>query len=106
MVMLGERVRSLRKARDWTLNQLAERVGVSVGMISHIERGAKDPSLDTIERIAEAFSISPGLLLDPSLDLDRLRRVSHLFSKLDRLQDDQLELVARLIDQMSTPPQG
>jgi len=101
--MLGEKIRTLRKQRGWTIADLAEKVGLSAGMISHIERGEKEGSLDTISRIASAFSISPGLLMDPTLDLDRLSDVSEILEACGRLSEAQLDFVLKMVT--SLPPQ-
>jgi transcriptional regulator with XRE-family HTH domain len=56
-VALGAAVRRLRQGR-FTLAQLAERSGVSVGLLSLIERGRGNPSINTLAGIAEALDVS------------------------------------------------
>lgn len=48
----GRRIRQLRQARGLSLRQFAASVGLSAAMISQVERGINDPSLDTVRRIA------------------------------------------------------
>ncbi|MEC9094055.1 MAG: XRE family transcriptional regulator [Planctomycetota bacterium] len=60
-----ERVRSLRKKHNWTLEQLARLCGVSRSMLSQIERGAANPTLGVAFRIAQAFGLSLGDLVQP-----------------------------------------
>lgn len=60
----GERVRRMRLQRRWTLDELAERSGVSRAAISKIERGERSTRLSGVIRIAEAFGVQPGGLLD------------------------------------------
>lgn len=52
---LGQKVRTARLARDWTQGELATRAGVSRGLVSAVERGAAEASLESIERIAVAL---------------------------------------------------
>jgi quercetin dioxygenase-like cupin family protein len=59
------RVRSLRAARGWSLDELAGRSGVSKGMLVHIEGARTNPSLGTLCRICDAFGVSMTLLLEP-----------------------------------------
>lgn len=59
-----ERVRSLRKSKSLTLEQLASLSGVSRSMLSQIERGAANPTLGVAFRIAQAFGMSLGDLVD------------------------------------------
>jgi transcriptional regulator with XRE-family HTH domain len=62
--LLCGRVRDLRKKRGWTLEQLSAACGVSRSMLSEIERGNANPTLAVAFRIAQAFSMSLGDLVD------------------------------------------
>ena len=55
---LGARLRQLRTARDLTIAQLAERAGVSSGLISQIERGNSNPSIKTLQRLRAALGVN------------------------------------------------
>ena len=61
--MLGKRIRQHRQARKMTLAQVAERVGVSAGSLSQIERGIISPSMETFRKIAMALDVPPFVLL-------------------------------------------
>jgi len=52
VVLLGERIRRLRLERGLTLQRLAEYAGVSVSMLSSVERGAKAPTVVVLDKIA------------------------------------------------------
>ncbi len=52
---LGDTIRRMRTARGLTLADLAKRSGVSVSMLSRIERGEKNPTVPLACRIAEAL---------------------------------------------------
>jgi transcriptional regulator with XRE-family HTH domain len=62
--LLGARLRDLRRAADLSLVQLADKSGVSVGMISQIERSLSNPSVRTLERLREALGIPLTSLLE------------------------------------------
>ncbi|HEY7118070.1 MAG TPA: XRE family transcriptional regulator [Tepidisphaeraceae bacterium] len=62
--LLCGRVRELRKRRGWTLEQLSAACGVSRSMLSEIERGNANPTLAVAFRIAQAFAMSLGDLVD------------------------------------------
>ncbi len=55
---LGSEVRQVRKARGMTLKSLSKATGVSVSHLSAVERGAANPSLDIVYKLAEALEIS------------------------------------------------
>lgn len=54
---LGYRIREVRSARGLTLTALADAAGLSAGLISQVERGLADPSLETLRRIAKVLEI-------------------------------------------------
>lgn len=56
---VGKRLRYLRRQRNLTQEQLAEAAGISVDMLSNIERGINAPSFETIERLVKAFNVLP-----------------------------------------------
>src|ERR671916_3420734 len=55
---LGAWVRGLRRERGLTLEELAERSGVSRAMISKVERGEKNPTLVVAAKLAEGLGIT------------------------------------------------
>ena len=62
---VGSALRRLRRQRRLTLQALSESAGVSVGMLSQIERGVASPSLRSLLRVAEALEVPVGWLFDP-----------------------------------------
>jgi transcriptional regulator with XRE-family HTH domain len=60
---LGERVLGLRRQRGLMLRQVSERTGVSVAMLSMIERGRSNPSIGTLHALADAFGVRMSELL-------------------------------------------
>jgi transcriptional regulator with XRE-family HTH domain len=60
---LGGAIRRRRHAASLTLSTVSERAGISVSMLSQVERGLLDPSLDTLRNIADALGTAPFRLL-------------------------------------------
>jgi transcriptional regulator with XRE-family HTH domain len=54
---IGAGIRRERARRGLTLAQLAAQVNLTVSALSQIERGASDPSVSSLRRIAAAFDI-------------------------------------------------
>jgi putative transcriptional regulator len=52
------RLKVLRAERDWTQQDLAERLGVARQTINAIEKGKYDPALPTAFRLARLFECS------------------------------------------------
>ncbi|ADG89469.1 transcriptional regulator [Thermobispora bispora] len=61
---IAANVRSLRGQRGMTLDELAARSKVSRGMLIQIEQGRTNPSINTLNRIAEALGVSIGRLVE------------------------------------------
>lgn len=81
-VLIGPRIRSLREERGITLTAFAASVGVSTGMISQVERGVTDPSLDTLRRIAQALEVPIFSLFrteEPQQPVRVVRRDARMF---------------------------
>jgi transcriptional regulator with XRE-family HTH domain len=57
-------LRRLRGARQWSLDALAARSGVSKGMLVQLEGARTNPSLGTLCRVAEALSVSLTALIE------------------------------------------
>lgn len=54
---LGQRIKAVRLARELTLEQLAERSGVSRAMISRVERGESSPTAALLDRLCAGLGI-------------------------------------------------
>jgi ribosome-binding protein aMBF1 (putative translation factor) len=63
---LAAHVRRLRKAREWSQDQLAAEAGIEQNAVSLIENGRANPTILVIEQIARALSVRLPDLLEPS----------------------------------------
>ena len=57
-------LRQFRQKAGLTQEQMAERMGVSVGFFGMMEVGRRWPNIDMLFRIAEALGVRPGELID------------------------------------------
>ena len=57
-MQLGMRIRYLRSKRKWSQEDLALEANVNRNYICDLENGRRNPSLEILERIADAFGIS------------------------------------------------
>ncbi len=55
--MIGEKVRDLRRKKGLSLTEFARRAGMSKSMISQIEGGNANPSVDTVRAMAAALEV-------------------------------------------------
>jgi transcriptional regulator with XRE-family HTH domain len=61
---LAERIKTLREARGWTQEQLAERAAMQRSYLADLELGRRNPSVRTLVKVANAFGIAVAELLD------------------------------------------
>lgn len=66
LAVIGERVRAERTALGLSLEDVAERSGVSRSMVSEIERGRKVPTIVVLDRITAALGTSLTTLVQPA----------------------------------------
>ena len=60
---IATRLLTERASRGWSLEQLAERSGVSRAMISKVERGESSPTAAVLGRLSAAFGLTLSQLL-------------------------------------------
>lgn len=55
--MYNNKIKKFRENKNMTLKELSEEVGISVGYLSHLERGSRsNPSKEVMEKIAIALN--------------------------------------------------
>jgi DNA-binding NtrC family response regulator len=55
--VIGETIRNLRKERDLTLKQMSRRTGLSVSLLSQIERAESSASISSLYKVATALDV-------------------------------------------------
>ena len=81
-------VRELRKREKMSLEQLSERSGVSVSVISKLERNTGNAEMETLYRIARVF----GMTLSDLIALAALVR-ERVFDRFHVLLEPEAEIV-------------
>jgi transcriptional regulator with XRE-family HTH domain len=59
----GKAIRIVRQEKGWSQEKLAEVAGLDRTYISGLERGARNPALSTVERVAAALDVQLSTLL-------------------------------------------
>jgi transcriptional regulator with XRE-family HTH domain len=98
---LAARIRSERAARDWSLEELSKRAGVSRAMISKIEREECSPTATVLGRLSGAFGITmSALLANGEAERRRLAR----FEKQQIWIDPETGYIRRTVSPMAGAP--
>ena len=95
---LAKRVRERRREAGISQEILADRSGLSLALISEIERSATNPSLTTLAKLAKGLGLSIAEMLDQEEYLDSGERIMELIQRnLKALNPEQLKIVLALI---------
>lgn len=100
---LGDKIRLLRKAKGFTLEQLAEQTDSSKGYIWELEnRETKKPSAEKLSKIADTLSVTTEFLLDDSKDQpdDGVLKAA-FFRKFEKLKKPDQSKLMKIIDDWS-----
>ena len=82
---MGKKLRSYRARCGWSLNECAERIGISTRYLADIERGDKVPKLETFLQILNTLSASADDVLQDSLAVGYAPRSNELLRRLDAM---------------------
>lgn len=80
---LGERLREIRKAQRWTLEEVSQRTGVARSTLSRIENDLISPSFVVVRKLMT------GLDIDMPQLLKRPERLPHVAGRLDLTRRDE-----------------
>lgn len=93
---VGLRIRAIRKLRELTQDQLAERMGRSVDAISNLERGVSHPSFETLERLSETLEVPVKAFFEfeggADISAKRAALLEELSTVAAQLKDKELEI--------------
>ncbi|WP_221715633.1 helix-turn-helix domain-containing protein [Sphingobium xanthum] len=60
---LGRNLRRLRTERGWSQEEFADRAGIHRTYVSDIERGARNPTITVVEKLATPLGTTVSALL-------------------------------------------
>ncbi len=95
---LGERLKFFRENRNLTQKQLAKLADISQATIAHIEKSTKDPSVETLRKLATALDTHVATMFATNdvyvFDMRRLRRK---YTTADKLTPHLYMAIGRVI---------
>ena len=66
-VTIGAKVKAFRTAKKYTLKQLSEESGLSIGFLSQLERGLSSIAIDSLAKLAAILGVSLRSLTPPPI---------------------------------------
>lgn len=61
---LARNLRRLRTEKGWSQEEYADRAGIHRTYVSDIERGARNPTITVVEKLAAPFGVRVGEMVD------------------------------------------
>jgi transcriptional regulator with XRE-family HTH domain len=61
---LAKNLRRLRTEKGWSQEEFADRAGIHRTYVSDIERGARNPTITIVEKLAAPLGVSASALLE------------------------------------------
>ena len=96
--MVGRRIKTLRKARNFSQEALADRADMSAKYLSRIEVGRENPTVDILLRLADSLDIEPYEMLCFE-DAEPVRQLRARAAKLiDEVPDKDIARVVGLLE--------
>lgn len=100
------RIRTIRKRRGLTQNQLAEGISRSGDAVSQLERGISLPSFETLERLSLALDSPVRDFFDTERDGQisalRAERITILLDLARQMTDQELQTAVQVLEAMTT----
>lgn len=92
---IGHRICERRKVLNYTQEQIAEMMDVSIQMISNLERGNKAIRIDNLLKICTILHVSTDYILTGNrIDTDE----STLMTKIKQLSEKDYRMISMLVD--------
>lgn len=97
---IGQKIRKFRKAQGLSQEELAEKIGISVTHMSHIETGNTKLSLPVFVDIANVLDVQTDDLLNDRDIIDGTKANRELAEILEKCTTEQLSLITDVVKAM------
>ncbi|MBQ8817209.1 MAG: helix-turn-helix transcriptional regulator [Clostridia bacterium] len=95
LIDIGQRIYERRKSMGMTQERLAEKMDVSIQMISNLERGNKAIKIENLLKISKILNVSTDYILTGQhIEFDE----SHLIEKINKLSKRDYQIIEQLVD--------
>ena len=102
LIKMGERISERRKALKMTQEELAERIDVSIPMISNLEQGKKAIRPENLVKICSVLGLSADYILTGKTATKQ--DYTSLFEGIETLNQNEIGIIKNLIEYMQSKP--
>lgn len=103
---VGMNIRAIRKAQKLTIDELAEKCDFQAPYLSDIERGERNITLQTLNKILDALEVDPGSVLIPEsratekAEIIREELLNLLFNTLEDKNEDDIRMLLNIANEI------
>ena len=83
---IGSKITELRKAKNWSQADLAEKLEVSRVIVGKYERNEASPSVDIAKKIADAFEVSLDFLVGEGKNAHYNKKTLQIIEDIEALE--------------------
>jgi len=94
---VGKRIRSARKTKNLTQDDLAEKTNISSKFVSSIEQNRSKPSVDTLIDICNVLEVTTDYVLLDSVYASKEMMMDEIAEKLKKCSNKNIRLISSLI---------
>ncbi|MBQ2645219.1 helix-turn-helix transcriptional regulator [bacterium] len=95
--IFSNKIKELRKARNFSQEEYANFIGINLKTLSNIERGNRSIHLSTISKIVNAEKI-PVYKLFMTKEEQKVTSKNELFLLINKLNDNEIKVIKNLIE--------
>jgi len=95
--LIGERIKRIRKSQNMTQETLAERLNVSIGYVSQVERGITKISLDLLGAISSILGCDVACFISESAVNSNEYMESEIIREIRKLDNKKRKFILELI---------
>ena len=97
-ILLGKRIKELRKNAGLTQEKLAELIFIETSTLSGIESGRHFPSLITLEKVAKVLNVNLKNIFDYSHLENKEEKQKFIIENIKNLDEEKLTYVYEFVD--------
>ena len=95
-----DRLRILRKKRNYTQQSLADSVKIHVSQIRRYENGNTQPTLDVIRKLAVSLGVSADVLVFDEYETEPREELKKQFQALNQFDEEEIKVVKTLLESL------
>ena len=93
LVEIGKRIQGRRKQMGLTQEQLADKMDVSIQMVSNLERGNKSIRIENLIKLSEILNISTDYILTGKETAEDMQGLTEQMASLSQKQRKMMKLL-------------